>query len=186
MKNVFRTDESGVTAIEFALLLPVLVTIIMGSIELSMYLFVQSALEGATFSVSRLGKTGYVESGMTREETIRAAMADRLGIFFDPDRLSIISESYDDFSSVGEPEPFIDANGNGVRDNGENYTDINGNGQYDMDRGVTGPGTAGQVTVYTISYPWNLMTPYLTDSLGQDGVAEISSRFVVKNEPFGG
>ncbi len=180
----FASDQSGTTAVEFALILPVLLTIIMGSIELSMYLFVQSAMEGATFAASRAGKTGYAADGRTREETIRDAMHSRLGFLFNSDDLDIDSKSYDDFSSVGDPEPFIDANANGKRDNGENYTDTNGNGTYDTDRGASGPGGAGDVTVYTISYPWTLLTPYLTEALGKDGVATVSSRFVVKNEPY--
>lgn len=180
----FWKREDGTTAIEFALIMPALVVIIMGSIELSLFFFVQTALEGATFSVSRLGKTGFVADGYTREETIKNKLDDWLGFFLDTEQLKIEAETYDDFSSVGAPEPFIDANKNGTRDDGENYTDVNGNGQYDLDQGVVSNGNAGDVVVYTVSYPWSLLTPFLAGSLGKDGVVEVQSRFVVKNEPF--
>ncbi len=183
MKNFWKRND-GTAAIEFALIMPALVIIIMGSIELSLFFFVQTALEGATFSVSRLGKTGFVESGYTREETIRKHLDDWLGFYLDTQLLTIDAQTYNDFSSVGTPEPFIDANHNGTRDSGENYTDVNGNGQYDMDQGVASNGNAGDVVVYTISYPWSLLTPFLADSLGENGVVEVQSRFVVKNEPF--
>jgi hypothetical protein len=176
--------ENGTTAIEFALILPVLVLIIMGAIEISLFLFVQSSMEGATFAVSRLGKTGFIEDGLTREETIRAELDERLGVFLDPEELVITSQSYDDFTSVGAPEPFIDVNGNGTRDDGENYTDTNGNGQYDEDMGVDGAGDSGDVVMYTVTYPWHVMTPMFQDHLGEEGVVEISSRFIVKNEPY--
>lgn len=184
MKKYLTRCEKGSTAIEFALIMPVLVTIIMASIEVSLFLFVQSSIEGAAFSVSRLGKTGYTADGQTREETIRAALDDRLGFFLDATKLEIESLSYDNFTSVGAPEPFVDANNNGARDDGENFTDINGNGTYDEDRGTDSAGDSGDVVVYTVSYPWNVLTPFLMDSLGEDGVVQISSRFVVKNEPF--
>ena len=177
-----KACEKGATAIEFALILPPLVFLILGSIEFSLYLFVQSALEGATFAASRLGKTGYVANEMTREETIRASLDDRIGFFLNPDKIAITSKSYDDFSSVGKPEPFIDANHNGVRDSNENYTDANGNGVYDEDMGVSGAGDAGEVVVYTVTYPWQIMTPFIQDYLGK--TSDISSKFIVKNEPY--
>lgn len=184
MKSKFVSCEVGTTAIEFALILPALLLIIMGSIELSLYMFVQSSMEGASFSVSRLGKTGYIQDGSTREETIRDALDDKLGFFLDSNELQIESKIYDNFSSIEQPEPFVDVNSNGERDDGENYTDMNGNGQFDTDRGVLGPGDSGEVVVYTVSYPWHVLTPFLSGSLGDDGVVTINSRFVVKNEPF--
>lgn len=184
MKTKFLSCDSGTTAIEFALILPALLLIIMGSIELSLYMFVQSSMEGASFSVSRLGKTGYTDNGSTREQTIRDALEDKLGFFLDTRELQIESKTYDNFSSVEQPEPYVDANDNGVRDDGENFTDMNGNGQFDQDRGALGPGDSGEVVVYTVSYPWHVMTPFLTSALGENGVVTINSRFVVKNEPF--
>lgn len=184
IRNSLIRSESGSTAVEFALILPVLVTLIMGSIELSLFFFVQSSIEGATFSVSRLGKTGYVESGMTREQTIHDAMQKKLGFFLDMKKMKIESKAYADFNVVGAPEPFIDANHNGVRDENENYTDVNGNGRYDSDMGQSGAGDMGQVVVYTVTYPWSVLTPVIKQYIGNGGKIDISSRMVVKNEPY--
>lgn len=180
--NKLYNCEKGVTAIEFALVMPAVVFIILGSIEFSMYLFVQSSLEGATFAASRLGKTGHVETPETREQTILGTIEDRIGFFLDMDALTLESKSYSDFSSINQPEPFVDTNANGVRDATENFTDINGNGVYDDDMGAEGPGSAGEVVVYTVSYPWRVMNPLFHTFLGE--TVDISSKFVVKNEPY--
>lgn len=170
------------TAVEYALVLPPMLFLIMGSIEFSLFLFVQSALEGATFSASRLGKTGYVDSPATREETILQELDYRIGFFLDMEQMTIDSKAYSDFASIGQPEPFVDVNGNGEKDATENFTDSNGNGVYDTDMGVEGPGSAGEVVVYTVSYPWQVLNPLFHSYLGE--TVEITSKFVVKNEPY--
>lgn len=181
-KKPYRKCEEGVAAIEFALVAPPLIFLILGSIEFSIFLFVQSSLEGATFSASRLGKTGFVDAPLTQEETIKQAIDNRVGFFLDMQDVAIESKSYADFGSIGQPEPFIDANGDGVRDPSENYTDTNGNGVYDEDMGAEGAGNSGEVVVYTVSYPWRVMNPLFYAYMGE--TVEISSKFVVKNEPY--
>jgi Flp pilus assembly protein TadG len=177
-----RHSERGATAVEFALILPALLFLILGGIEFSLLLFVQTSLEGATFNASRLGKTGYTQATSTREETILSAIDDRIGFFLDMNQLNLEARSYDNFSSIGQPEPFVDVNANGVRDITENYTDVNSNGVYDDDMGVASPGVAGEIVVYTVTYPWSIMNPLLHAYMGDR--VEISSKFVVKNEPY--
>ena len=80
---------------------------------------------------------------------------------------------------------FIDANGNSAYDMGESFTDINGNAQWDADMGSSGYGSAGDIVVYTVSYPWSLMTPIMSDLIGEsNGTFTITTHAVVKNEPY--
>lgn len=177
-------DIRATAAVEFALILPILAMLIIGTIEVSMIFFVTHIMESAAFSASRTGKTGYVQSGMTREATIMAAITQRAGPFIDISKVVMDTKTYTSFSQIGQPEPFIDADGNGQWDEGENYTDVNHNDQYDLDRGTEGTGSAGDIVVYTISYPWKLFTPMMGDLMGHDGTFTVSSRIVVKNEPY--
>jgi Flp pilus assembly protein TadG len=177
-----RQSERGATAVEFALILPALLFLILGGLEVSLLLFVQTNLEGATFNASRLGKTGYTQVATSREDTILDAIDDRIGFFLDMNQLNLEAKSYSDFSSIGQPEPFVDVNSNGTRDLTENYTDMNGNGVYDDDMGALSPGQAGEIVVYTVTYPWRIMNPLLHAYMGDH--VEISSKFVVKNEPY--
>jgi Flp pilus assembly pilin Flp len=179
-----RRCEEGATAIEFAMISPVLFLLMIGVVELGLVLAAQNIMESATFSASRLGKTGYIESGKTQEEMITEELSRMSSVLLDPSRIVVTSLSYADYADIGEPEPYVDANGNGQRDNGENYTDINSNGQYDLDRGRAGYGTGGSIVVYTMTYPWRLFTPMVSNLLGEDGAISLRARAVVKNEPF--
>ncbi|MGE3770938.1 MAG: TadE/TadG family type IV pilus assembly protein [Bdellovibrionales bacterium] len=177
-------DDRGVTAVEFAIIAPVLFTMMIGILELSLLFFTQHVVENASFNVSRLSKTGYVEEGLTQEQTIKKLMAERTLGLLDDEKIEIESMAYSGYDVISDPEPFVDANGNGVRDDGENYTDVNQNGAYDDDQGAVGAGAAGEVVVYTIKYPWHMMTPLLSEFIGDDGAYMIKARVVVKNEPY--
>lgn len=185
--RLLRNDNhrEGMTAVEFALISPVLFLTIIGSLESSMVMFAEHLLEGASFNASRLGKTGFVAAGKTQEQTIKDLLAARVDPILDPTKITLTSQSYKDYSSINQPEPFIDANGNGTRDNGENFTDVNGNGVWDADQGKDGYGQAQEVVVYTVSYPWKLFTPVMKELMGdQQGEIIIKSRIVVRNEPY--
>lgn len=188
----FWSANEGVTAMEFAFVAPVLILFMMGTIEAAMMMFVQNILESATFNASRLGKTGYATPGATREETIIQMIEDRAAGLLDPALIEIDAMAYGGgFGDVNQPEPYTDSNGNGVKDAGEPYIDSNGNGAWDADMGMAGLGTAGDVVVYTVRYPWTLITPmagafFGDDDLGEDEepIITLTARAVVRNEPY--
>jgi Flp pilus assembly protein TadG len=180
-----RKRERGAVAVEFALISPVLFLCIIGIVELSLIMFTKHVIESATFNASRTSKTGYVEVGLTQQQTIKKALEDRLSGLVDVSKVTIASKSYTNFSGVEQPEPFVDANGNGVWNVGENFTDINGNGAFDADRGKTGAGSTTNIVVYTVTYPWKVFTPLMGQFFGDAfGNMLLSARIVVKNEPY--
>ena len=162
---------------------PVLLLIVFGIIEFSLIMFVSNLLESATAIASRLGKTGYTASGISREATITQSIAAHANGMIDVAQLAITSKYYAQFDQIGQPEPWTDTNHNGVADPGE-YTDVNGNGKYDADMGAAGYGGANDVVVYTISYPWHILTPFMGAIIGKNGVYTITTHAVVKNEPY--
>ena len=181
--------QDGVTAVEFGFIAPVLFLLVMGIVEAGLIMSAQNTLESATYVASRTGRTGFVDTGKTQEETIIDLLKERASLFLDTDyvgidAMSVTTKTYADLDGINEPEPYVDANSNGVRDNGENFTDINGNGVWDEDRGGSGFGSAGEIVVYTVTYPWPLFTPLVGEFIGTDGIFTLTSRAVVKNEPF--
>ncbi len=181
--------QDGTTAVEFGLISPVLFLLVMGIVESGLIMSAQNTLESATYVASRTGRTGFVEAGKTQEETIMDTLEERASLFMNTEYASIEAmtvetKTYAGFDDIDEPEPFVDANGNGERDDGENFTDINGNGEWDEDRGGGGYGSSGEIVVYTVTYPWPLFTPLVSHFIGTDGIYTLSSRAVVKNEPF--
>jgi len=179
-----QREERGVTAIEFAVVAPVLSLLLLGIIEFALIMVVYNTMEGATAISSRLGKTGYVGSTLTRQQTILNAIIDRTGSLIDTSKLTVTSKFYKQYDQINDPEPFIDANGNSSYDAGETYTDINGNAQWDSDMGSSGYGSAGDVVVYKVSYPWPLATPIMSNLIGLNGIYTITTHAVVKNEPY--
>lgn len=180
-----KRRESGTTAVEFALLSPVFFTLALGIVETSMIMFTQNVLENAMFNAARVGKVGYVATGKTREQTILEEVNARAGSFIDTSKLMLASKSYDNFSTIAQPEPYVDSNRNGRYDQGENYTDLNKNGKFDADRGASGQGNAQDVVVYTITYPWKMYTPLISNIMADSsGTYDLSAKLVVKNEPY--
>lgn len=178
--------DDGAVAIEFAIIAPVLLFFIFGIIEFSLLMYASTVLEGATTISSRLGKTGFEDvagTGLSRQQMIEQLAKDKSDGLLNPDLITITTLAYGGLDDIGVPEPFTDQNGNALYDAGEPYTDINGNAQWDADMGAAGLGGANDIVVYTVRYPWRISTPMIARFF-DDGVLEITSSAVVKNEPY--
>lgn len=185
MHKNFRIDRDtdGATAIEFALIAPVLFLMVMGIIEFGMIMFASATLEGATNIGARLGKSGATTSGMTREQYIRTEIQNRASGLLNPAQVVITTRPYPTFSTTGNPppEPCITAQcGNGAA--GVDYSDLNGNGSYDLVR--TDAGLGGDVVVYDVTYNWPLFTPMISQLIGSGGSYQVRAVTTVRNEPF--
>jgi Flp pilus assembly pilin Flp len=181
-------DEGGATAIEFATVALIIIYFLLGIVEYGVVMTVSNSLEAATNMSSRLGKTGYVEGGQTQKDTIRDEIERRVGPLIDMSKLTITHEVYNDFQSLTTPDIFTDVRGDaegsppdGDTDDPGEWTDVDGDGFKD---GVSGLGTAGNIVIYRIMYPWKLMTPLIGPFFGEDGIASLTAYSVVKNEPY--
>lgn len=183
-RTTLLRDKSGITALEFALIMPVFLLMVMGIIEFSSIMFTTAVMESATNITSRLGKTGYVAEGTTREQQIIDSVANRTAGLLDPQKITIESKAYTNFDKIGQPEPCLSPNVSPCPGTpGVNFVDINGNGTWDADMGKAGLGNAGDVVVYTVTYPWPVMTPLIGSIIGN--TFNITVRTVVRNEPYG-
>lgn len=182
-RRALLRNQQGITALEFAVIAPVFLVIVMGVIELSMIMYANTILEAATNSTARFGKTGFDPSGTTREQAIIDSIHTRSAGLLDTSRINMVTKVYADFSKIGQPEPCLNPNRppcNGTP--GVNFADVNGNGTWDSDMGAAGLGNGGDVVVYTVNYPWRVMTPIVSSIIGQ--TINITVRSVVRNEPF--
>jgi Flp pilus assembly pilin Flp len=175
-------DEEGVTAIEFAIVAPVLLTFLLGIIEVGMIFFNTMLIEGAITNTARLGKTGFVQEGISREQTIMNMLEERTAGMIDLDDITITATVYPGFDTIGDAEPCKVASCSASSPPGD-YDDINGNGKWDSDMGVAGYGYANDVVVYTVTYNWPIMTPFMSAVFGTS-TYNITARAVVKNEPY--
>lgn len=180
----FSRNEDGSVFIEFAFIAPVLFLVMFAIVEYGLIMFATNVVENGTSNASRLGKTGYTEAGTSRQDLIHSMVKEASAGFLDTNKVTINTKVYQTLDKIGDPEPYTDANHNGKYDVGETYSDINTNGQWDQDMGVAGLGNAGDVVVYTVNYPWEVLTPILSSLIGAQGVYTITSTMVVRNEPY--
>lgn len=181
----FLGCRDGSSFVEFALVAPAVLLGIAGVIDFMMVLFVTSLLEGGLQDASRLGRTGYQPTGVSRETAIRNSVADATIGLIDMNEVQITYKVYPGFENVGESEPYDDiAPANGAYDAGEPFNDINGNGVWDADMGVAGLGEPGDVVLYKVSYEWPALTPLVAPFFGPDGKASIGASVAVRNEPW--
>ena len=179
-------DEAGSPAVEFGLVAPLLLLVMIGIIEFGMIMFVTVLMEGGLREAARYGITGQTPEGGDRMARILAIVADRTLGLVDLSKATITLTAYPTFDDVGKGEAFTDGNGNGKYDAGETYKDCNGNGKHDADRGKADAGNAGDVVVYQFDYDWPLLTSMMMPLIGEDGKFHIQANAVVRNEPWDG
>lgn len=154
LATLARQDD-GATALEFALVAPVLFLILFGIVEFSLVMFASSVIEGATGNAARLSKTG-AERSTTGSPTERAQA--------DSARL----------------RQLILERGSGVlKDRNLNIATIPQGGSQGGSMG-----SSGEIVVYRVTYNWDISTPLIGNLIADDGVFVIGSTTVVVNEPF--
>jgi Flp pilus assembly protein TadG len=154
-----RDPRKGAVSVEFALLSPVFFLFMMGSVELCLMMGAQQLLENAAFNTSRLAKTGYVASGETQGQTVSQILISELqsyGTLIDTTKVTMTEAAYSSFQAAGS-----------------------GTG------GTAGYGTQQQIVVYNVSYGWKLFTPIISAVMGTNGIVNLTTQIVVRNEPYG-
>jgi Flp pilus assembly pilin Flp len=177
-------DRRGAAVIEFALILPVLLTAICGTIELGHMLVARVVLDGAVVEAARIA-TASVDNGQsTRDTVMRQSISSAMSSFplATGQQISIDTRVFADFSTA-YPEVYSDANGNGRYDLGETFVDRNKNGKWDPATPITGTmGGAGDVLSITVRYPKKVLFGFLGTQWAMGSLINLSATTVVRNE----
>jgi Flp pilus assembly pilin Flp len=173
-------DERGVAVIEFALLTPVLLVMLMGIFDLSYNLYTQALLEGA---IQQAARASTLEFASDNTSTIDAAVTKVVQDIAPGATLTFNRTSYASFSGIGKPEDYTDTNKNGRCDAGEPYEDINDNGMWDSTQGSSGQGGSRDVVVYQVTTTYPRPFP-LWKFLGMSPNYTLTSKTVLANQPW--
>ena len=185
-----RRDRRGVTAVEFALIAPVMITLICGTIEFGHFFMEQTSLEGALLEAARSASAAQEQSQDDRDLAMRAKVTTAMSEYrvANGQQLTIDTAVYGDFSSAS-PEPFRDLNGNGVYDPpqganaGEPFTDRNGNGKWDAAVPKAGKaGDPGDVVSYTAVFPAEYLFGFISSMTGRPFI-RLKAPVVTRDEP---
>ena len=178
-----RTDENGVTVVEFALVLPVLLTFLMGSFDIAYDLYARALLNGAMEKASRdlgllggAGRTTIIDNEVKR--IVKAIVkTDRPG-----NSLVFTRRNYVSLADVGEMEDFTDSDTDGTCDLGEPFEDANNSAVWD-DRGSEGQGGARAAVLYTATLTYKRLFP-VHALIGLPEYATLKSTTVLRNQPY--
>ena len=180
-------EMRGVTAVEFALVAPILITTIVGGLDLGYQAYLRSALQGALNDVARTGSLEGPDldcAGETTEEKIACAVKKVGNTVARDAEYDFEIKSYYDFTGVGRGEKLItDYNNNGQYNAGDCFQDLNENRSFDAIAERDGIGGADDVVFYEVTVEMPRLLP-VGSLLGWSSEYEISARTAVRNQPY--
>jgi len=163
-----RSNQSGATAVEFAMIAAPFFFLLFAMIEVAAVFFTGTVLENAVLESARQIRTGQAQSaGMTRT-AFTNEVCTHISTVGDCDRLEVDVRVFPNFGTVDQSSP--------IQPDGSLATDDFG---YD-------PGSAGDIVLVRVYYRWTLMTPNFGGALSNMSGNQrlISSSTVFRNEPF--
>lgn len=175
------TCRKGATLVEFAMIAPVLLMLIMGLFDMGHNIYTKTLLEGA---VQKAARDSTIESASARADAIDAAVIEAVREVAPTAELSFKRKAYTNFSDVARPEDFTDVDKNGKCSDGEPFEDVNGNGEWDSDRGADGLGGARDAVLYTVRIESPRLFP-IANMIGLPTTFTTEAVTVLRNQPFG-
>ena len=173
-------DGRGVTIVEFAMIAPALLMMLLGTFDMGFNMYTAAVLQGA---IQEAARDSTVEGASASTDWIDARVRTAVLHVTPNATVSFARKAYSNYGDIGRPEDFTDVNGDGACDNGEPFEDVNGNGVWDNDRGTSGNGGARDAVLYevTVNYPRAFPVAKL---FGQGDNMTTVARTVLRNQPY--
>lgn len=175
-------DERGATVLEFAFVAPILVMMLMFLFDTGYYLYAKSILGGEVQAAGRAStmETATVDNQTALDTRVRTAIQRLVG----NGQVDFTRTAYKTYGRAqAKAETYTDTNGNGVCDNGEPFDDANNNNVRDLDSGVTGQGSAKDVTIYSVTLQYDRLFP-MARLLGWNNRVSMTANTILRNQPF--
>jgi Flp pilus assembly protein TadG len=164
----FRAAQDGATAVEFALIAPIFLGLIVAILQTTIYLFAQAALQNAAIEAGRLFMTGQAQNGGWNAGTIQTKVCPQIQAMFNCSNVIVIVQNYSSFAGASTSTPQLYNNGNPVTTFAYN------------------PGTPGEIMVVQLVYKWPVVGGPLGFTLSNlpDGTAEMMGISAFRVEPY--
>ena len=175
-------DESGVAIIEFALIAPVLLLMLLGLLDLAFNMYTTEMLQGA---IQNAARNSTIEGASGKNAALDATVTTAVRAVAPSATLTFDRRAYSSFTEAGRPEDFTDVDNDGTCNNGEPFEDANGNGSWDLDRGKAGFGGARDAVLYTVTVNYRRPFPVAGFIPGQTKDFTLSAVTVLRNQPYG-
>ena len=182
----FRSNEDGVSILEFALIAPVVMAMMLGTLDIGHSLFVRATLDGAVQDAARSSSLEGATS-LTQQDLIDERVASTIRELAPDATVKVSRRYYKTFSTaaLAQAEQVIEQSpGNLKCDRGESFMDANGNGVWDADGGSDGQGGAKDIVIITFRVSYPRIFP-LAAMLGWSANVEMQSDSILANQPYG-
>jgi Flp pilus assembly pilin Flp len=180
-----KAEETGMAAVEFALILPTFMVMLMGVFDLGYSVYIRAILDGA---VQRAARDSSLETGPAALSTLDASVEKSIKAIAKKAVVVPERQSYFEFADVNRAEIIIEKNtaGNtiGECDADERFEDENGDGAWNEDVGEDGVGGPQDIVLYKVSVTYDRIFP-LYRFANQPQSKTITAQTVLRNQPYG-
>ena len=176
-----RRDMRGAALMEFALVLPLMLLLILGGLEIGHTFYVKSILVGQLQKAAR--DMSLEDAGSASTVTaIQSRVTDAVHQVIAGAAVTFDIRSFHDYKNAAHrAEEFGDADHDGMCNNGETFVDSNGNGSWDADGSKDGRGGAKDVVMMTASVSYPRLG--LGHFFGADPDVNLSATTLLRNQP---
>ncbi len=151
-------DEHGVTAIEFALISPVFLFMLMGTFDIGYAIYMRSTLNGAIQLAAR-DSSLQDATDATERAAIDAKVTNVIQSINRAATVTVNRTNYAAYADVDRLEDYVDNNLNGTCDANEPFDDANDNDIWD-NVGASGIGGARDSVLYSITVSYDTLFPF--------------------------
>jgi len=179
-RSSLARDAKGAALVEFAMVAPVFLIMLMGVFDVAHTLYTTAILQG---TMQKAGRDFTLENAGGRTAELNTFVDARIRQIAPGAEVTFDRKSYYDFSDVEQAERWTDADNDGECNNGEQFEDANGNGEWDADRGVEGNGGARDAVLYTATITYPRLFP-MAGLIGLSENVTLEGSTVLRNQPF--
>jgi Flp pilus assembly pilin Flp len=191
--NRLKHCEDGTTLVEFGLIAPALIVMLMGSFDAGHGMYVRAVLNGA---LQEAGRASSLEGAYRTSNTqsIDAKVEEIVREVAPGAEVKPVRRYYKTFSeaAAAEAEEWTDNDPdgagpllpNGICDDNESYLDENSNDTWDADGGSEGTGDSKDVVILTVTIKYQRLFP-VHRLLGLSDEVTVISDTILANQPYG-
>jgi Flp pilus assembly protein TadG len=164
----FCVARQGATVVEFALIAPAFLAVLIAIFQTAIFLFGQMVLQTAADQAGRYFMTGQAQNGGWTASTIQTEICPTIQALFTCANVIVVVQNYSSFAAANTSAPQLYSNGQPVT-----------NFAFD-------PGTPGEIMVVQLVYQWSVVSGPLGFVLSNlpNSAAEIIGVTAFRVEPY--
>ena len=164
----FCSSRKAATAVEFALIAPAFLAVLIAIFQTAIFLFAQSVLQTAADQAGRYFMTGQAQNGAWSASTLQTKICPTIQALFTCGNVIVVVQNYASFAAANTSAPQLYSNGQPVT-----------NFAFD-------PGTPGEIMVVQLVYQWSVVSGPLGFVLSNlpNSASEIIGVTAFRVEPY--